>query len=144
MAAEKIEITTYGLMFVCMGYCLSFTLWIFYCVKVLEFALQCGRTVFSGFFWNLLCNVAVLSLAVSCLSFHNEGNIPNLFSSAIGLKKLCPWNGVRGASSFCPVCHCGFISHHFCTVKDKDFIFDMHTQLAVMKPFQMKPMALTL
>ena len=61
------------------------------------------------------------------------------------------WNS--GASSFCPVCLSVTLSvtlwqknfnfgHYFWTVKDRHFIFGMHTQL--MKPFQMTPRLITM
>ena len=65
----------------------------------------------------------------------------------------CPppeWNS--GASSFCPVCDSVSLSvtlwqqnnigHNIWTVRDRDFIFGMHTQL--MKPFQMTPRSMNL
>ena len=61
------------------------------------------------------------------------------------------WNSE--ASSFCPHCDAVFLSvwlwqknfylgYNFWTVRDRDFIFGMHTQL--MKPFQMTTRSVTL
>ena len=68
------------------------------------------------------------------------------------LEFLCPRNGIRGHLDFVLyVCLLYYsvakkkifnLRHNFWIVRDRDFIFGIHTQL--MKPFQMTPRSMTL